>query len=124
MADLRRMCPRAMFAEDDVMSDYLSINASGNASCGELVIYRDPSRTHFVAKCPGGSYKGVYTKHMYEVDGGIEVKCPYTGTSDGIYTKTYKILQFLDFSFFDVTRAVFEEMRAGENNKVEAEAIE
>jgi hypothetical protein len=124
IADLCRMCPRAMFTEDDVMSDYLSINASANASCGELVIYRDPSRTHFVAKCPGGSYKGVYTKHLYEVEGGIEVKCPYRGTSDGVFTKTYKLLRFLDFSFFDLTRAVYEEMKADEKEEVEAEGAE
>jgi hypothetical protein len=109
-----------MFAEDDGMSDYLYINASGNASCGELVIYRHPSRTHFVAKCPGGSFKGVYTKYLYEIEGGIEVKCPYRGTSDGVFTKAYKLLQFLDFSFFDLTRAVYEEMKPDEKDEEEA----
>jgi hypothetical protein len=109
-----------MFTEDDVMSAYLSINASGNASCGELVIYRDPSRIHFVAKCPGGSYKGVYTKHLYEVDGGIEVKCPYRGTSDGVFTKAYRLLQFLDFNYFDMSRAVIDEMKADWKDEEEA----
>jgi hypothetical protein len=121
IADLCRMCPHAMFEAE---TSYYKPSSEALACCGDLVIYIDSSRKHFIAVCPDHRWGGIYSKHLYEVEGGIEVKCPYTGTSDGVFIKAYKLLRFLGYSCFGWSRALVEEMETDEVGEMEAEAAE
>ena len=104
IADLKRMCPKAMIATDYELSRYLENGASGLASCGEMVIYRDVSEIFFVAKCPDWKWGGVFTRRLDEVEEGIQVSSPYTGEVYEIYTKCYRVLSALGFNTLDWSR--------------------
>lgn len=109
--DLKTLCPRAMIATDSDGSWYIGNNAEALACCGTMAIYRHRLGDYFVAKCPA-DHGGIFTKHLREVEGGVEIVCPYTGASDGVYTKAYKLLRALNFSCLDWTKALFDSMEA------------
>lgn len=112
IADLKRMCPKAMIATDYELSRYLENSASALASCGEMVIFCDVSETFFLAKCPDWRYGGVFTRRLDEVEEGIQVSSPYTGEVYEIHTKCYRVLSALGFNTLDWTREVRAEAEA------------
>jgi hypothetical protein len=84
--------------------------ANAVAASGETIIYLHPSGTCFVAVFTDDpECGGIYEKHLYEVDGGIEVKSPCTDRFNRVFTKASELLKYLQFKKSDWTAELLEE---------------